>query len=588
MFRKAPTLTKIDTYYQNNRFNFNFSLEGMLSSVNQDISDFGVMLFSSDTLLQNFIPSIDYINNPNTKIVYLTNDKKPIINNNLVKFVQNYTTNYENSNVYLYATTFKYNKSFEQDNKDLSYFFGNTIQFTLKINSQINKSILDYSIIDKLSGLIPEQLYTKDSSGFAISDLYTSFIDINKIKNYLFINHMLMCQKQKDNITKILNNNSSIVNRLLNPNILIKTKDRILNYQTGIIGGQFDYITFEDDYSKNTEYEINLNYDLVSLSGLITELYSTYKKSNSKASEASFLGLLNIAKEDYRNYLIFLTNYNNAKNKQDYNLLSFFDSIMQFCEFTTKNYTLSTTKSNKKKTKDSIIIKRPINVPFDGDKYFDINNFAVEQNKILANIMKVKYKKDTFNVSNKKDLYSILLANSVNSPLARFDSILNNRSVTIAKKQNITKLNSKNLTSSNLIEDYKITNQKVAINDVFSRYPTDKPKVPVPTSEQKQKEQNIIKNITHKLFGTISEYNDAENLNLNYYLQIGTFNSQNLKNIQWTELTLENLQKINNDDLIFIKLIPNFSNLKVSNKIFNFSYNINQLIKAREIKENVA
>ena len=32
----------------------------------------------------------------------------------------------------------------------------------------------------------------------------------------------------------------------------------------------------------------------------------------------------------------------------------------------------------------------------------------------------------------------------------------------------------------------------------------------------------------------------------------------------------------------------NFSNLKVSNKIFNFSYNINQLIKAREIKENVA
>jgi hypothetical protein len=297
---------------------------------------------------------------------------------------------------------------------------------------------------------------------------------------------------------------------------------------------------------------------------------------------------LNIAKEDYRNYLIFLTNYNNAKNKQDYNLLSFFDSIMQFCEFTTKNYTLSTTKSNKKKTKDSIIIKRPINVPFDGDKYFDINNFAVEQNKILANIMKVKYKKDTFNVSNKKDLYSILLANSVNSPLARFDSILNNRSVTIAKKQNITKLNSKNLTSSNLIEDYKITNQKVAINDVFSRYPTDKPKVSVPTSEQKQKEQNIIKNITHKLFGTISEYNDAENLNLNYYLQIGTFNSQNLKNIQWTELTLENLQKINNDDLIFIKLIPNFSNLKVSNKIFNFSYNINQLIKAREIKENVA
>jgi hypothetical protein len=560
----------------------------MLSSVNQDISDFGVMLFSSDTLLQNFIPSIDYINNPNTKIVYLTNDKKPIINNNLVKFVQNYTTNYENSNVYLYATTFKYNKSFEQDNKDLSYFFGNTTQFTLKINSQINKSILDYSIIDKLSGLIPEQLYTKDSSGFAISDLYTSFIDINKIKNYLFINHMLMCQKQKDNITKILNNNSSIVNRLLNPNILIKTKDRILNYQTGIIGGQFDYITFEDDYSKNTEYEINLNYDLVSLSGLITELYSTYKKSNSKASEASFLGLLNIAKEDYRNYLIFLTNYNNAKNKQDYNLLSFFDSIMQFCEFTTKNYTLSTTKSNKKKTKDSIIIKRPINVPFDGDKYFDINNFAVEQNKILANIMKVKYKKDTFNVSNKKDLYSILLANSVNSPLARFDSILNNRSVTIAKKQNITKLNSKNLTSSNLIEDYKITNQKVAINDVFSRYPTDKPKVSVPTSEQKQKEQNIIKNITHKLFGTISEYNDAENLNLNYYLQIGTFNSQNLKNIQWTELTLENLQKINNDDLIFIKLIPNFSNLKVSNKIFNFSYNINQLIKAREIKENVA
>jgi hypothetical protein len=46
-----------------------------------------------------------------------------------------------------------------------------------------------------------------------------------------------------------------------------------------------------------------------------------------------------------------------------------------------------------------------------------------------------------------------------------------------------------------------------AINDVFSRYPTDKPKVSVPTSEQKQKEQNIIKNITHKLFGTISEYN---------------------------------------------------------------------------------
>lgn len=588
MFRKVPTLTKIEAYYKDNKINFNFSLEGMLSSTKQDISNFGIMIYASETPLQNFTPSIEYINNPTTKMLFLTNEKKPVINNNLVKFMQNYSTNYDNSNVYLYATTFKYNNVFAQDNKDLSYFFGNTVQLTLKINSQFNKSILDYSIIDRLSTLTPEQISVTDSNGFAISNLYTSFVDINKIRNYLFINHMLMCQKQKDNITKILNNNSSIVNRLINPNILIKTKDRILNYETGIIAGKFDYITFEDDYSKNIEYETHLNYDLTALSSLIKELFSTYKKTNSKASEASFLGLLNISKEDYRSYLLFLTNYNNTKNKQEYSLLKLFELIMEFCGFTTKNYTLSATKSNKKKTKDSIIIKRPVNVPFDGDKYFDINNFLVEQNKILANVTKVKYNKDIFNISNKKDLYSILLANSDNSPSATFESMLNNRSITITKKQSVTKPNPKNLDSSNLIEDYKITNQKVTINDVFSRYPTDKPKIPALTSEQKQKEQNIIKNMTHKLLGTLKEYNDAESLNLNYYLQIGIFNSQNLKNIEWINLTLENLQKINNDDLIFIKLIPNFSNLKVSNKIFNFSYNMNQLIKAREIKENVA
>ena len=588
MFRKAPTLTKIDTYYQNNKFNFSFSLEGMLSSVKQNISDFGIMLYSSDTLLQNFVPSVDYINNPNTKIVYLTNNKKPIINNNLVKFVQNYTTNYENSNVYLYATTFKYNKTFGQDNKDLSYFFGNTIQFTLKINSQINKSILDYSIIDKLSNLTPEQLYIKDSSGFAISDLYTSFIDTNKIKNYLFINHMLMCQKQKDNITKILNINSSVINRLINPNISVKSGGISLKYETEIVNGKkFDYLTFEDDYRKNIEYTILLNYDLTAISNFIKDLYLTYKQSNSKTAEASILGMLNISKEDYKNYLSFLTIYNKHNNRQEYDLLKFFDFIMEFCGLTTKNFTLSSTKSNKKKSKDSIIIKRPINVPFDSDKYFDINNFLIEENKILANISKVKYKNSTLNISNKKDLYSVLLANSQNSPSATFESILNNRSISISKKQKITKPNSKFLPPTDLVEDYKITNQKVTINDVFSRYPTDKAKVPSLTTEQKNKQENILKNITHKLLGTLNEYKEAENLNLNYYLQIGNFNAQNLKNIEWIDLTLENLQKINENDLIFIKLIPNFSNLKVSNKIFNFSYNINQLIKARELLQNV-
>jgi hypothetical protein len=589
MFRKVPNLKNSQIYYKNNEFNFTLNLEGMYSSI-EDVTNFGVLLYSTTNKIQNYKPTINIAEDVvNTKIVYLDSNIKPLINNNVVKYSLPYSTKYEQENVYVYITTFKKNIGFEQINKELLYFFGNTIEIQLKLDNKINKSILDYSVVEKLNSINPSTLSSKELSAFSTSNLYTSFIDYKKIRNFLFVNHALLCQQQNNNIGKIINYNSSIVNQfLIIPSIRVKdSKGKLLQYSTAVYN-KFNYITFDDFYKNNEVYEFNIDYDFSQLSIFLTDSISNYKKTNSKSFEAAILGILNIERNLYLEYISFLSSYGNSTQQQEYNLNSLFDSLLDYCELSKVTYDLPVAKSPNISADDSIIINRQLQVPFDESKYFSFSSYSNVDNNIIVKPNQVKYNEKTEEIKNNKQLYNVLLMNSNKASDLTFNSILNNRYTTIVKKPSPFKPSKKQLVKNDLIEDYKITNQKVIINDVFSKYPTDVPKPLKLTESEKQKDDELIRKVTHKMLGTIDEYQNADTLNLNYYVQVAFFNPRDLKNIEWSNLTFESLSKFDRNSSIFIRIIPDFSNTNLKKDIFNFSYNIVQIINVSELLENVS
>jgi len=585
MFRKVPTITKNDCYYKNNKFNFSFYLDGMLSSTKTDITTYGLMIHQTPIKIQNYKPN-QYINNELTTITFLDN-KSPKVNNNKATFVQKYSSNFDKETVYLYVTTIKYNSEFEQSAKDLTYFFGNTLEIPLKLNNEINSNILDYSIIEQILSIKPEQLSAKEITNFALSDLFTTFTDYGKIRNFLFINHSLLCQRKNLNITKILNYRSSIIKRLLKPIINITKFGKKINFETNEFN-RFDYIFFDDKYENNIKYDIKINYDIFALSSLLVEIIRRYKISNSKSAEISIMGMINLEPSFYNTYVSFVTKYSKFQNTENYTLLPLFESILQYCDLLQSNYNLDISKSPNKTTDDAVLISKTVQVPFDSSKYFNTNKYEAVNNNLVANITSFNYNSNNkIQIKSKKQLYNILLANQTKAQEPTFNSILNSMSTTITKKQTPFKVSKKIIKNNNLIEDYKITNQKVTINDVFTRNAIDEPKQVIKSQEQQTRDNEQIRNITHKMIGTIDNYLESDSLKLNYYLQFATFNPIDLKNIKWNNLTTDTLRKFNQNTLLFVRLVPEFSDVNTKQDIFNFSYNINQLITTNELLENV-
>lgn len=587
MFRKVPTITRNDCYLKDGIFNFSFYLEGMLSSLRTDITKYGLIIHQSANKIQNYKP-LEYVNNKLSNIIFLEN-KSPKINNNKATFVQNYSSSYEAETVYLYVTTIKYNPSLEQNSKNLTYFFGNTLEIPLKINNSISSTIVDYSVIQQILAIKPEQLSAKELTSFAISDLYTTFIDYRKIKNFMFLNHNLLCQRKNLNITKILNYRSLNIKKLLKPIIVVTRQGKKIQHEASVFNNRFDYISFEDKYEQNIKYEIKINYDISSISNFISDLIQKYKSTNSKDFEVSLLSSLNIEQSIRNTYFNFINNYDSSNQKQEYTLLPFFESILQYCDLVASNYDLPVSKSPSKTTDDAVIINKSVQVPFDSDKYFDVDEYQIIDSDIVVKPTKYNFNGIQKNqIKSNKQLYNILLANQlrVNEPI--FNSILDSKSISITRKQKSSSNTRNVISNDNLIEDYKITNQKVTINDVFTRFPTDEPKQIRKTQEQQDIDNEQIRNITHKMFGTIDNYLKSDNLKLNYYLQYAIFNPLDLKNLEWNKLTIDVLRNLNQNNLLFVRLIPDFSDVNVKQDIFKFSYNINQIIKVQDLLQNVS
>lgn len=577
MFSDTPQITNLSCQYINNQFYFSFELTGGQSDGTNKFSDFGLLILPSEKTIQNYVPNYKLVQKDNSFL--LSDSSQATIANSVVKCLQIYKTSYKQQNVVVYITPFQYNKNYEStDYKDLTYSFSNTIQLVIKTDDLLNKNtVLDYTIIETLSQLDFDSLSLNDNTSQAISDIYTSFIDDKKIKNYLFINNQLLSQRQQDKITNIINYKSSIINKLIIPSILIRNNRDYVATQTQMFN-TFDCVTFEDLYETNLNYTVTINYNISSIVDIITGLILSYRQSKDKTIEISILNLLNIDESLISNYLSFLKGYSITYNKTEYDFVSLFNRLYDYVTIT------DSSKNNRKPAYENTF---KISLPFQDKKYIEFSKYTTNNNIIVAIPSKVIYTNSTAMLKTNSDIYNTLFINKTNSDSFNFVSSLNTKSISIVKKQKQKKSLIKT-NMNNLIEDYKITNQKVTINDVFTKYPTDVATPVVLTKQQEAISNEIYRKITHKLFGSIDEYQKTDNMSLNYYLQIASFDSKNLKQLQWNDLTLDALKSLQTNELIFIRLLPDFSDTKMKTNIFNFSYNMNQLVKVSELLSYVS
>lgn len=575
MFNNTPQLSKITTKFINNEFNFIFDLSGELSQIVESFSNFGILLFASPVKIDNYTPLYQDITNNNT--TFLTDDKSNYtVANSVIKYVQKYKSKFNQENLVLYITPFTYNQHFKDSQYlDLVYSFSNTIEIVLKIDNKVNKqNILDYTVIETLKKIDFDSLSIQENTDGAVSQLYTSFVEKNKIRNYLFINQLLLSKLQQEKISNVINYKSSIINQLLIPSVNVRNENDYINATVSIFSN-FDYATFDDLYIPNKSYNIIINYNFTSIIELMNSLILRYRVSKDKGSEISLLGLLNLDRTLMADYLAFIQKYAQIQEseRQEYDFISLFNNLYDYIN------TSPSSKNNRKPAYDEVVF---VTIPFKQDKFIDLSKYSILNNKIVSTPSSVTYADVKENLQTKQDIYNTFFLNSNSTPIFDFASLLATKSITLVKKdavkQNLVKNN-----SSRLIEDFKITNQKVTINDVFSRYPTDKTVKPSMSIEEKKQQNETNRKIVHNLFGSIDEYENLDNIDLNYYLQIAAFDSSNLKKLVWSDLTPSLLRSLRNDDLIFIRLLPNFSNTKVNSDIFNFSYNMNQIIKVGEL-----
>jgi hypothetical protein len=307
----------------------------------------------------------------------------------------------------------------------------------------------------------------------------------------------------------------------------------------------------------------------------MNSLILKYRVSKDKGSEISIMGLLNLDVSLMTDYLVFIQKYAQIQEseKQEYDFISLFNNLYDYINVSPSS------KNNRKPAYDENLL---VTIPFKQDRFIDLSKYSTLNDKVVSAPSSVTYADVKENLQTKQDIYNTFFLNSNSTPVFDFASLLATKSISIVKKDAVKQSLVKN-SSSRLIEDFKITNQKVTINDVFSRYPTDKTVKPSMSIEEKKQQNEANRKIVHNLFGSIDEYENLDNIDLNYYLQIAAFDSSNLKKLVWSDLTPSLLRSLRNDDLIFIRLLPNFSNTKVNSDIFNFSYNINQIIKVGEL-----
>lgn len=586
MFKQTPEINKTNTDFMHNSYNMKFNLVGALSTTEKPYSNFGILLFTSTTRIPNFKATYELVNTSNSILVFLEdNTFNSKINNGNVTYTQSYSLQTDQETLYVYATPFTFNNVFLQKRKtNLAYKFSKSVELVVKTNNQINKNnVLDYSIVEKIQKFTSQTFISTIPTSMAISEMFTAFTDERTITNYVCINHLLLSKQQDDNVSKIININSKKLNQLITPIVTI-TRDNIKIPTTNIKYNSFSFISFIDEYNSNYEYKLDIKYNFYKIKNYISNLILNYKKTNSKQIELLLLQTLNIDSETLTEYVNFYNRYNLTSNKQEYKFDKLFDDILIYLGI---NKSASNTKQTPNKTLGNFYQSTlKINVPFKNTKHISLSDYSLVNNEIIAKPQEVKYNNKSFRINTNKDLYNILLINKSDTQNLSFNEFVNKNSISIVNKSK-TKPTLKSNVGNNFVQDFKLTNQKVTINEPFQKSPTKKSKELQLTQQQINNNNNLSRDLVHSIFGTLQEYKNSDNLKMNYYLEYAIFDPLNLKSIKWSKITPQTIQNLSNNQLIFVKSLPDFSDVNISNDIFNFSYEYVKLTTVGQLINNV-
>lgn len=587
MFKQTPEINKTTIDFINDSYEVTFNLVGALSTVKKPYSNFGILIYKSNVKIPNFKVTHDLLNNSESILLFLQdNNKNSKINNGNITYTQIYSLQTDQESLYVYATPFTFNNVFLQKNKtNLAYKFSKSVELIIKTNNQINKNnVVDYSIIEKIQKFTPQSFESNIPTSMAISEMFTAFTDQANITNYICVNHLLLSKQQNDSISKILNINSKKLNQLVTPIITVK-RDNLTLPVNNVKYNSFNFITFMDEYNSNYEYKINIKYDFSRIKNYIFNLVLNYNKTNSKQTELLLLQTLNIDSQTLSDYTSFYNKYSISSNKQEYKLNKLFDDILLYAGL---NKAPSNTKQTPNKTLGNFYESTlKVTVPFKNNKYINLSNYSLVNNEIIAKPQQVKYNNKSFNIGSNKDLYNILLINKSNTQNLSFNDFINKNCISIVKKSKSKPILRSNV-GGNFVQDYKLINQNVTINEPFVKSPTKKSKQLQLTQQQISKNDNLSRDLVHSIFGTLDEYKNSNNLKMNYYLEYAIFDALNLKSIKWQKLTPEIIGSLSNNQLIFVKSLPDFSDVNISNEIFNFSYEYVKLTTVGQLVNNVS
>ncbi len=575
MFNETPKIDKISVSFIANEFNFSIKLMGDKSEVAKDYSNFGISIYASDKKINNVSAFLS-----KGELFFLPKEPSDVsVYNGIVSCIQRFKKQYEQANLYVYIGAFEYIQAFNNTQySSLAYRFSNAIELNLKTNGTINnKNVLDYSVIDALSNIEFDKLSENVNTDGGISNLYTSFISDKQIRNHLFINHKILSKLQQEQVTNIINYNSKTINRLLLPVITIRNSTDYLTVTEQILNN-FDCLIFDDFYNENLTYDLKINYNTTSIVEFFNKLILEYRTTKNKSIELSIFASLNIDTSLISGYISFITQYQNSFDKKDYDFVALFDKLYEYI-----NYSPSSSKNSRYAYNKQITV----HLPYHKDKYLKFDKYIISNDVVSCLPSSTMYNGEEAAIEKNSDLYNTLLANKLKADNIDFNSIIRSKSISIIKKE-IVKQPLKSVVKNNLVEDYKLTNQKIAINDVYQIYPTDLLIKPELSVEQQKIINEKFRKLTHKLFGTIDEYQNANNLNMTYIVQMAKFDSNNLKTQQWVTLTKNFLDSLQQNSLVFVRLLPNNSDIKVKTDIFNFSYNTNQLIQVGELLQYVS
>jgi len=265
-------------------------------------------------------------------------------------------------------------------------------------------------------------------------------------------------------------------------------------------------------------------------------------------------------------------------NLPAYNLNKIFENV--------ENYIGKKGGINTLKSSASSSISNPytkffkVHLPFDINKFLRISkdNIVLKDGAFTATADLVLFNSSKSYILNSKEMYNLLAINDSKSTKLDFKQVLSkNSAVASSRLLNFSKI--KKISKTNLIEDYKITNSIVEINDVITKLPQDVVPQPKLSDDKRQIDDELYRNISHVINQTLNEYQQVNNNNndINYYYEIASFNAQNLKNIDWRPLTDKSFTGLKRQDKVFCRLMPKILDLKVQSNIFDFSYNMNEI-----------